>query len=202
MTYLESVFNIREGEAHFNQVDSFMPTVHFAADTKIANTKIFLRVDGQPNNMDFKLTSSPEMSQEEIIKLLTLREAYSRDGDINFTTADALAIGLQMTVIGEIEDALKRTIGIDQFTVSRGSGSLFEKHNPGDQNANNQDYKDYHVTVGKYVSDKFMVRYTHGFGSHGVNRYGIHYDFNDNMGLTIEKEGKHFIFSIEAQYKF
>ena len=202
LTYLESVFNIREGEAHFNQVDSFMPTVHFAADTKIANTKIFLRVDGQPNNMDFKLTSSPEMSQEEIIKLLTLRESYSRDGDINFTTADALAIGLQMTVIGEIEDALKRTIGIDQFTVSRGSGSLFEKHNPGDQNANNQDYKDYHVTVGKYVSDKFMVRYTHGFGSHGVNRYGIHYDFNDNMGLTIEKEGKHFIFSIEAQYKF
>ena len=200
LTYLESVFNIREGEAHFNQIDSFMPTVHLAADTKIANTKIFLNVNGQPNNMDFKLTSSPEMTQEEIIKLLTLREAYSKGGEVNLTAADALAIGLQMTVIGEIEDALKRTLGIDQFTVSRGSGSMFERHNPGEND--NSYEKDYNVTVGKYIGDKFMVRYTRGFGSHHVNRYGIQYDFNDNFGLTVEKEGKDYIFSIEARYKF
>jgi len=78
---------------------------------------------------------------------------------------------------------------------------MFESHNPGDQNANTRD-KDYNLTIGKYIGDKFMVRYTRGFGSHRVNRYGIHYDFNDNMGLTIEKEGKDYIFSIEAQYKF
>ena len=201
LTYLESVFNIREGEAHFNQVGSFMPTVHFAADTRIANTKIFLKVDGQPNNMDLNLTSSPEMTQEEIIKLLTLRDAYSKGGDNTLTGADALAIGLQITVLSEIEDALRQTLGIDQFRVSRGSGSMFESHNPGDQNANTRD-KDYNLTIGKYIGDKFMVRYTRGFGSHRVNRYGIRYDFNDSMGLTIEKEGKDFIFSIEAQYKF
>ena len=203
LTYLESVFNIREGEAHFNQIDTFMPTIHLSADTKIANTKIFLNVDGQPNNMDFKLTSSPEMSQEEIIKLLTLRDAYSRNGDVNFTTADALAIGLQMTVLAEIEDALKRTLGIDEFSVSRGSGSMFERHRPGDQGANSRDDdKDYNIKIGKYIGDKFMIRYTRGFGSHKVNRYGIQYDFNDNMGITIEKEGKEYIFSIEARYKF
>ena len=203
LTYLESVFNIRVGEAHFNQVDSFMPTVHFAADTKVANIKIYLNIDGQPNNdMQFKLTSSPEMTQEEIIKLLTLREAYSRGGDVNLTGADALAIGLQMTVLSEIEDALKRTIGIDQFTVSRGSGSMFERRSSGEQGSNSNYDKDYNIKIGKYIGDKFMVRYTHGFGSHGVNRYGIQYDFNDNMGLTIEKEGKHYIFSIEARYKF
>lgn len=203
LTYLESVFNIREGEAHFNQVDSFMPTIHLAADTKIASTKIFLNVNGQPNNMDFKLTSSSDMTQEEIIKLLTLRDAYSRTGDINFTTADALAIGLQMTVLSEIEDALKRTLGIDEFSVSRGSGSMFERHNPGDQGANDRDDdKDYNVKIGKYIGDKFMIRYTHGFGSHKVRRYGIQYDFNDNIGLTIEHEGKDYIFSIEARYKF
>ncbi|MBQ3727113.1 MAG: translocation/assembly module TamB domain-containing protein [Selenomonadaceae bacterium] len=203
LTYLESVFNIREGEAHFNQVDSFMPTIHLAADTKVANTHVFLKVDGQPNNFKLGLTSSPEMTREEILKLLTLRDAYSRGGDINFTTADALAIGLQMTVLSEIEDALKRTLGIDQFTVSRGSGSMFERHNPGDQGASSRDdSKDYNVKIGKYIGDKFMIRYTRGFGSHKVNRYGIQYDFNDNIGLTVEHEGKEFIFSIEARYKF
>ena len=201
LTYLESVFNIREGEAHFNQIGTFMPTVHFAADTKIANTKIFLSINGPPNNMDFKLTSSPEMSQEEILKLLTLREAYSRGGDVNLTAADALAIGLQMTVLAEIEDALKRTLGIDQLTVTRGSGSMFEQKNATEQkNAGTE--KDYNITIGKYVTDKFMVRYTHGFGSHKVQRYGIQYDFNDNLGLNVEREGSHYIFSIEARYKF
>jgi len=201
LTYLESVFNIREGEAQFNQVDSLMPMVRLIADTKIGTTKVFLNLEGVPNkDMEFKLTSSPEMSQEEILKLLTLREAYTKGGENNLTPADALAIGLQMTILGDIEDTLKRTLGIDQLSVSRGSGSMFEKHNPAEQS--NSDYKDYNIKIGKYVTDNFMIRYTRGFGSHKVNRYGIQYDFNDNMGLTVEREGKDYIFSIEARFKF
>lgn len=200
LTYLESVFNIREGEAHFNQVDTFMPSLHFYAETKIDRTKIFLYVDGLPDKMDFKLGSSPEMSQDEILKLLTLRESYSKGGENTLSATDALAIGLQMTVIAEIEDALKRTLGIDQLSVSRGSGSMFESHSQGEKSTD--DEFDYNIKIGKYIGDKFMVRYTRGFGSHKVNRYGIQYDFNDNMGLTVEREGKDYIFSIEARFKF
>lgn len=200
LTYLESVFNIREGEAHFNQFGTFMPTLHFFAETKIARTKIFLTVDGPPNKMIFKLSSSPEMNESEILRLLTLREAYTRGGENTLSSADALAIGLQMTIISEIEDALKRSLGIDQLRVARGSGSMFESHNPAERGKH--DDKDYNVTIGKYINDKLMVRYTHGFGSHKVNRYGLQYDFNDNLGFTIEREGKDYIFSIEARYKF
>ena len=199
LTYLESVFNIREGEMYFNQLGTFMPTVHFLADTKIDKTKIFLYIDGPPNNMQFKLGSSPEMNETEILRLLTLREAYSR-GEGNLSTADALAIGLQMTILSDIEDALKRSLGIDQLTVARGSGSIFERHNPSE--SNKHDNADYNVTIGKYINDRLMIRYTRGFGSHKLNRYGLQYEFNDNIGLTIEREGKDYIFSIEARYKF
>ena len=78
---------------------------------------------------------------------------------------------------------------------------MFEQHNPGEQNANIRD-KDYNFTVGKYIGDRFMFRYTHGFGSHKVHRFGIQYDFNDNIGLTIDREGKDYIFGIEARFKF
>ena len=47
-----------------------------------------------------------------------------------------------------------------------------------------------------------MIRYTHGFGSHKVHRYGLQYDFNDNLGFNIEREGKDYIFSFEARLKF
>ena len=199
LTYLESVFNIREGEAYFNQLDTFFPTLHFFAETKFDRTKIFLTVDGPPDNIKFKLTSSPEMNETEIMQLLTLRGADS-NGDGSLSTADALAIGLRMTVLGDIEDALKRTLGIDQLSVSRGSGSLFERHNPGEQSTSED--KDYNVKFGKYINDKTMIRYTRGFGSHKVNRYGLQYDFNDNLGITVEREGKDYIFSLEARYKF
>ena len=201
LTYLESVFNIREGEAHFNQIDTFMPTVNFFAETKIDRTKIFLTVDGSPGNMKFLLTSSPEMNETEILRLLTLREAYAK-GENSLTAADALAIGLQMTVLADLEDALKKTLGIDQLTVSRGSGSMFDSKSSPDEQGASRDKLDYNVKIGKYINDKLMLRYTHGFGSHKVNRYGIQYDFNDNIGFTIEREGKDYIFSIEARYKF
>ena len=201
LTYLESVFNIREGEAHFNQIDTFMPSLHFFAETKIERTKIFLSIDGSPDNMTFKLTSSPEMNETEILRLLTLRSSYENGGG-NLTSEDALAIGLQMTVIAEIEDALKRTLGIDQLRVARGSGSMLESHSSAEQST--KDDKDYNFTIGKYIDgdDRLMVRYTHGFGSHKINRYGIQYDFNDNIGLTVEREDKDYIFSIEARFKF
>ena len=200
LTYLESVFNIREGEAHFNQIGTYMPTLHFLAETKIDRTKIYLTIDGPPDEFKFKLTSSPEMTETEILRLLTLRDAYSR-GEGSLSASDALAIGLQMTILSEIEDALKQSLGIDQFRVSRGTGSIFDRRTA-DERKNSDTKNDYNVTIGKYVNDKLMLRYTRGFGSHKLNRYGIQYDFNDNIGLTIEREGKDYIFSIEARYKF
>ena len=201
LTYLESVFNIREGEAHFNQIGTFFPTLHFLAETKYDRTKIFLTVDGSPDNIKAKLTSSPEMSETEIVRLLTLRDAYSSTGEVNLSSADALAIGLRMTILGDLENALKQTLGIDQFSVSRGSGSMFERHEPGEQ-SNSDRSRDYNVQIGKYITDKLMLRYTHGFGSHKVHRFGLQYDLNDNLGITVEREGKDYIFSFEARYKF
>ena len=106
-----------------------------------------------------------------------------------------------MTIISDLEDALKKTIGIDQLTVARGTGSLFDHRTSAERN-NDRDANDYNVTIGKYINDKLMIRYTRGFGSHKLNRYGLQYDFNDNVGLTIEREGKDYIFSVEARFKF
>ena len=200
LTYLESVFNIREGEAHFNQIGTFMPSLHFFAETKIDRTRIFLYVDGSPDNFKFKLASSPEMTETEILRLLTLREAYAR-GEGTLSSTDALAIGLQMTILSELEDALKKSLGIDQFNVSRGTGSKFD-HRSTEERLNSEYKYDFNVTIGKYVTDKLMLRYTRGFGSHKLNRYGIQYDFNDNLGITIEREGKDYIFTLEARYNF
>lgn len=198
LTYLQNVFDIKEGEAHFNQQGSFMPTLHFFAETRLTKTKIFIYIDGPlEKEVKFKLGSSPEMSETEIIQLLTLRDAYDKDKQ-TFTAADALEIGLQMSVLAEIEDTVKRRLGLDKFMVTRGNGSAFDSY------AQEEDHHqtEFNVSMGKYISDKVMLRYTQGINGDRISRYGFQYDINDNLGVTIEREDNEFIFGLEARYNF
>ena len=205
LTYLQTVFDVKEAEANFNQMGTFFPTIHFSADTKIGRTKVNLLIDGSlenvrgtKDNSAIKLSSVPEMTQTEIIQLLTLREAY-QNGESNFTAADALAIGLQMSILGDIEDAVRKTLGFDRFVFARGSASAFQRYVPEEQSKREPEYN---VSIGKYVSDKVMLKLTQGINGDHVTRYGLQYDLNENIGITVERERNEFVFGLEANYKF
>lgn len=197
VNYLQTVFDIREGEALFNQLESFFPSLHFVADTRLANAKINLSIDGALGDAKIRLSSTPEMSETEIMQVLTMRDAYGNSTS-NMTAADVLAIGLQLSVLGDIEDTVRRTLGFDRFTFASGSGSAFEN----EAAENNAEQNEFNISVGKYVSDKFMLRYTQGITGDKIARYGFQYDLSDNFGVTVERENSNYIFSLEARYKF
>lgn len=197
LTYANSVFDIREGEAHFNQIDSFFPTIHFSADTKISRTTVFLTLDGSLNNMELKLESSPAMTQTEIVNLLTLRENYQQ-GKSTITATDILAIGLQMSFLADVEDTVRKKLGIDQFRLTRGNGSAFYNY----EEDSNRRENEFNVFIGKYISDKIMLRYTQGITGDKITRFGFQYDINDRMGITVEREGRNYIFGLEAKFNF
>ena len=201
VTYISTVFDVREGELHFNQLGSFLPSVNFSADARVSNIKIQLEVTGTLNNKPhIVLSSTPEKTETEIIQLLTLRDAYGNSTS-NMSMGDILAIGLQMSILGSIEDTVKRTLGLDRFVFSSGSGSALESFSSKDTEPRN-DNRDFNISIGKYVTDKLMLRYTQGINGDKISRYGIQYDINDNIGITIERERNEFIFSLEAMYKF
>lgn len=201
LNYISTVFDVREGELHFNQMGSFLPSVNFMADARVSNIKVELEVTGGlNNNPQIKLTSTPEKSETEIIQLLTLRDAYGNSTS-SMSMGDILAIGLQMSILGSIEDTVKRTLGIDRFVISSGSGSAFERFSSKEDNKNDND-KQFNISIGKYVTDKLMLKYTQGINGDKITRYGIQYDINDNIGVTVEREKGDFIFSLEAIYKF
>ena len=199
INYLKTEFKIREGRATFNQVASFMPSIDFFADTKLTQAKVFLAIKGPLGAADMKLMSSPQMSQTQIIQLLTLRDAY-KNGNSTINAGDLLAVGLQMTFLSEIEGAMREFLYLDKLSISRGSGSAFENYKTTKENEENK--YDFNVSMGKYISDKVMLRYTHGFSGRGVNRYGVQYDINDHWGVTLERESNGTIFGVEARMTF
>ena len=198
INYLKTVFKVREGAAYFNQVGSFMPSIDFQADTRLTQAKVFLSAKGPlGGNMDLQLTSSPEMSQTQIIQMLTLRNAY-KNGQTNMNVGDLLAVGLQMSFLSEVEGAMKDFLYLDRFTISRGSGSALDTH-MAETDTNKYDFN---VEMGKYISDKVMLKYTHGLGGKNINRYGVQYDVNDKLGLTLEREDGDFVVGLEARTTF
>lgn len=198
INYLKTVFNVREGELHFNQMDTFMPTITFNAETKIGRTRVYLTCDGDLKDRRMRLTSSPDMSETEIMQLLTLREAYQKGGSNEIATEDILLLGLEMSFLSEIEGAVKKTIGFDEFRISRGSGSAFDNKSEIKQ----RNDEEYNITIGKYINDNIMLRYTRGIGGDNINRYGILFDINSNISATIDKESHGTLFGIEARWKF
>ena len=147
--------------------------------------------------MDLQLTASPEMSQTQIIQLLTLRNAY-RDGQSNMDVGDLLSVGLQMSFLSEVEDVIRNLLYMDQFMISRGSGSAFDTHTA-ETDTNKYDFN---VEMGKYISDKVMLKYTRGLGGDNINRYGVQYDMSDKFGFTLEREGGAYIVGLEARMSF
>ncbi len=199
VSYLRTVFKIREGTATFNQMESFLPEIDFYAETRLTNMRVYLSAHGPLDHMDFRLGSSPEMSEEEILRVLTLRSAY-QSGDGKFSAADALAIGLQMSILSEVEDSMKNLLHLDVLRLSSGSGSLFESK---EETPLTQRENEYNVEIGKYLGDHVLVRYVQGLGgASDKSRYGIQYDFNDTFGISYDREGGNQIVGMEARIRF
>ncbi len=197
INYLKTPFKIKEGEANFNQIGTFFPSLNFFAETRLTQARVFISLNGTLDNMEFKLGSSPEMNETEIIQLLTFRNAYQSGQDIDM--GDLLTIGLQMSVLSEVEAMMRKTLYLDQFAVSRGSGSAFESHTAENSTDNDDEYN---VQLGKYIGDNVLLKYTQGIGGDHIHRYGVQYEFTDNFAVSIEREGGEYYFGLEARIKF
>lgn len=197
VSYLKTTFKVREGEAYFNQVDSFLPSVVLHADTKLTRAKVYLSVEGPVNQMAVHLTSSPEMSETEILQLLTLRSAYRSGQQSQSEFNSFLDVGLQMSFLSEAEGAVRNLLNLDLFNIARDTSQNTQK------STDNGAREVYNVEMGKYISDKVMVRYVQGLGGSQTRRYGVQYDFNDRMSLTVEHDQNNaYRFGVEARFSF
>ena len=199
VTYVQTTFKISEGVLAFNQVDSFLPSLQFQADARLNRTRIFLSIHGPIDAMEFHLTSSPPMGQEEILRLLTLRGAY-RSGQTPSgadMTASFLEAGLQMSFLNIIEDTMRDLLQLDEFRISQDVTDGLEK-----KGRDNQLQEAYNIEIGKYISDKVMISYTQGI-NHPLRRYSLRYDFNDRFSAILGRnENNHTWVGIESRISF
>ena len=198
---LKTIFKIDVGNIVFNQVDSFFPSIDFLAMTRLDRTKVFVSLQG-PLDKDLtpKLYSEPAMNDAEIIKLLAFRTDYKQGNTGEITEDDLLSlatVGLQMSFLNEVEGTLRNVLNLDEFRISRDTLSDTAK-----KRFEAEDNEVYNIQIGKYLSDKVMLRYTKGI-NYDLDRIGLQYYMNDNLGIITEYEGKGvYNLKLEMEWKF
>lgn len=193
LSYLKTTFRVQEGSINFGQPDTLMPTIVLRAGTRISSTSVYLSLDGPITSMEFKLTSDPKMGEAEIIQLLTLRtNYYNQDQSDADRLTSMLSIGLQMTLLSEVETAMRNVLNLDLFSIERDTitpGNKFglSSSSGSEKNSDNNAYEVYNITLGKNISDRAMVKYTQSMNTSDFS-YGLDYDLSDTISMTYKRD--------------
>lgn len=194
--YNKTRFTIRDGEAYFNQVDSFLPSLTLEAEARVGKVRIFLHSKGPIGAMETRLTSMPEMSETEIVSLLTFQTPDLKSSQ---ALASLLTFGLSMTVLGDFEANVKDALGLDEFRIA---GEDVTANRDGMRSGEMAHSLEYTLEVGKYINERVMLRYKQGIGNK-VRAFGVRYDFNDRMSIYWNRdEEARSIVGVEARIKF
>ncbi len=198
--YLTNNFTIKQGSAVFGTVpDSFMPTLNLRGETKVGQYKVNMELTGPVGQFRFRLRSEPALNDSQIVKLLTFHQDVSGSGNSNGNTDETGALfnaGLQMVFNGTVQNFLQNSFGLDLFSVTTSNDTYFDSKSGSGQD----EY--YHIKIGKYLFDNFMLTATMGVNN-DQKSYGFRYDLRSRWGITAwyNTETKEYI-GAEYQFKF
>lgn len=176
LKYLNTRFRVSTAEARFED-GSFLPALKVQANTRLQNYDIEMNLNGTMDHMDLRLTSSPSLTRNQIISLLTFKNGRNMSSNVNSEDVNALiTAGLQMTLFGSVEGALQDTLGLDMINISTGSLDPYEP-----TNSVNAGY--YNIEVGKYLFPDFMLTVSQGI-NYDMTVYGAQYELGRHFGLN------------------
>ena len=193
--YLKNRFKITEGQAKF-VTGSVIPELNIRSMANVKNYRVSLQADGPATQMKLKLSSDPNLSERQIISLLTFGRNVGNTSGVTSDDANALITSsLQSLAFGYIEDILQDTLGLDLVNIT--TGSLDGKDSRDLQEKNN-----FNVTIGKYVVPDLMITLTRGLKNDHMS-YGFQYDINRSISATgwINNENKRYL-GAQWRYRF
>lgn len=153
--YMDMSFLIDEAVAEFFDYRGILPTVQVQASSQIEKYKILLNLTGPIEKFEFKLSSSPELSQDEILALLGVTNRIDRilgtatgNSNLEQVMQDELLRFLDNQFRSQFVSGVERTVedflGLDEFRLEP---NLFAKG------------EKMEIRLGKQLSEKAFLSY-------------------------------------------
>ena len=190
ISYLRTDFKLRDASLVWVEPGSFLPNVTLESTARFSRYRIYMKVNGPVEKMDLQLTSDPPLERNTIVRMLTLQRDTAGSNEVTSDDMNNLmTVGLQMTVLGDVETWIKQTLGLDQFRIYTGkvrSGIGFESAKDRTQELTADERNQYNVLVSKYLNNNFMFGYTTSFDALDRSIFG-QYDISRHMNITYSR---------------
>lgn len=148
LRFRDVAYRIRSGSLEFTDPVGFDPYVFLNASTSVSSYEISLRVEGKIDQLEYELSSTPSVSQQDVIALLTTGKTLQEltgnrsTSDAEFT-GDMAASYFAGALTDRFEKQVQQALGLDVLQINP---LLIETSDPTTR-----------VTVGKRVRDDVLV---------------------------------------------
>ena len=188
-TYLRTNFKMKEAYVTWMEPGNVLPHVVFEATTKFSRYTIEMKITGPLEHMDLQLSSDPVLTRAKIIRMLTLQRMSAGSDEVtNQDLQNLLVAGLQTAVLGDVEQMIKRTFGIDQFKLYMGRlNSGVDIDTSKLKELTDEERNQYNFLLSKNVNEHWSVGYTSSFNGVYKNYY-TSYEIGKHINFTMARD--------------
>ncbi len=191
INFLDKKFRVTEGKITAVDSKGEDMVLDIRAKTQISNTEVSLKVGGILAQPSITLTSSPSLSELEIISLLIFNKNYIglSQGEIEIILREELlnliAQGLSISFLNQIEREIANSLGLDEFNLE----TIFKEEQ--DSASGFALFPDLALEslalkVGKYFSDNLYLTYSVPLGEMGIGDLGLEYKLTDDLSFSTQ----------------
>ena len=138
------------------------------------------------------LRSDPPLSQNAIVRMLTLQRSTAGSDDItNEDMHNLLIAGLETGLLGGVEQTIRKALGIDDFRLYVGkveNGVDFDNRIVRELSPDEKEQ--YNFLIAKNLTERWKVGYTQSFNGMHYNVY-TQYQLTEHMNLTLSQDENH-----------
>ncbi|MDO9555048.1 MAG: translocation/assembly module TamB domain-containing protein, partial [Atribacterota bacterium] len=210
IAFLDKKFRVFEGKVIFADSTGEDMILDIRAKTEIDDIDVFLNVSGILAQPTITLSSSPVLSESEIISLLMFNKNYAglTEGELGTILKEEMinliAQGLSIRFLNQIEDKVADSFGLDEFKIE----TIFKK----DQDSNLTFFPGFALEalafkVGKYFSENFYLTYSAPLFEMGIGNLELEYKLKNDLTLSTQVgspglQEDEFELKFELQYEF
>jgi autotransporter translocation and assembly factor TamB len=210
INFLDKKFRISRGKAIFSNSSGKDIILDIEAKTEIDSIDVFLSLSGILAQPMIVLSSSPPLSESEIISLLMFNKNYAglTEGEMGTILKEEMinliAQGLSIRFLNQIENEVANSLGLDEFKIE----TIF-KQDQGSSTALLPGFalESLALKIGKYFSENFYLTYSVPLNEIGKGNLELEYKIKDDLTLNTQMglsglQDDSFEFKIELKYGF
>ena len=208
--FLYKKFRVSAGKVIFADSTGEDMILDIRAKTEIDDIDVFLNVSGIIAQPTITLSSSPALSESEIISLLMFNRNYAglTEGELGIILKEELinliAQGLSIRFLNQIEDKVADSFGLDEFKIE----TIFKKEQDSDLAFfPGLALETLAFKVGKYFSENFYLTYSAPLFEMGIGELELEYKLENDLTLSTQigsvgLQDDEFELKFELQYEF